>query len=86
MKKILGENVLVEVIKKKAKTKSGIALPVRAKSNQGIVKGVGPEAERRTRLKIGDRVIFKKYKEINEIKVKSKPHYFLEVDDILAKY
>lgn len=80
----LGENVLVKIIKKDNKTKSGIILPETAaedRPQQGKVEAIGDSKD--IKVKKGDMVIFVKYGG-TEIKMNNEEHLILKNEDILA--
>lgn len=84
------DNVLIEPIKKEAKTDSGIFLPENGqdKQEQGIIIAVGPGIKKDGKLisldiKVGDTVIFTQYGP-NEIKVDNKKFLIAKESDILA--
>lgn len=74
-------------------TASGIVLPDKAgeKPQSGKVLAVGdPEvleggAKREAGIKVGDRIIYKKWGG-NEIKIDGKEYLFVKFDDVLAVY
>lgn len=80
----LGENVLVKVVKRDAKTKSGIILPetaVEDRPQQGKVMAVGDSKD--IKVKKGQVVIFAKYSG-TEIKMSDEEYLILKNEDILA--
>ncbi len=86
------DNVLLEPVKSEEKTKSGILLPDSAskeRPEQGKVVAVGPGKKNKQgqivpmSVKVGQRVLFKKYSS-NEIKVDEKEYLIIEEGDILA--
>lgn len=80
----LGANLLVKIIKKDAKTKSGLVLPESAKEDrpqEGKVMAVGESKE--IKVKKGQAVIFAKYSG-TEIKVDGEEYLILKNEDILA--
>lgn len=87
----IGANVLVKPSSKEEKTQGGIILPDTAKEKpqEGEVVAVGPGKllENGTRVqpevKVGDRVIYKKYGG-TEIKVDDVEYLILDEDSILA--
>ena len=89
--KPLGDHVIVKPSKPEEVTKSGIILPGRSdeKSEQGEVIAVGPGKinEKGERVvidvKVGDKVVFKKYA-LDEIKIDGEEVYVLSQDDIVA--
>ncbi|MCD6471065.1 co-chaperone GroES [bacterium] len=89
--KPLNDKVIVKPIKQDEVTKAGIVLPQTAeeKPEKGEVIAVGPgkllENGQRAKLevKVGDKVIFKKYSP-DEIKVDDKEYLIISEEDILA--
>lgn len=89
--KPLGERVVVKVLEKEAKTKSGIVLPDTAKEKPqiGKVLAVGPgrvlENGQRVPLevKVNDKIFFAKYGG-TEIKLDDEEYMILKENDILA--
>ncbi|MBI2042113.1 MAG: co-chaperone GroES [Candidatus Nealsonbacteria bacterium] len=90
--KPLSDHILIEPIKGKEKTKSGILLPEtseKEKPEQGKVISVGPGKKDKTgkfiplEVKAGDVVLFTKYGP-NEIKVEDKEYLIAREEDILA--
>ncbi|MCD6097082.1 co-chaperone GroES [bacterium] len=88
----LGNHIIVKPIKEDRATKAGIVLPDTAeeeKPEKGEVIAVGPgkileNGKRQTPdLKVGDKIIFKKYSP-DEIKVDDVEYLVLEEDDVLA--
>lgn len=80
----LGENLLVKIIEKDAKTKSGLVLPESAKEDrpqEGKVVAVGDSKE--IKVKKGQVVIFAKYSG-TEIKVDGEEYLILKNEDVLA--
>lgn len=87
----LGDHIIVKPAKPEEVTKSGIILPSNTseKPEQGEVIAVGPgklnEKGERTPIdvKVGDKVVFKKYAP-DEIKLNNEEIYVLSQDDIIA--
>ena len=80
----LGENILVKIAKKDAKTKSGIVLPEGAeedKPQEGKIIAVGDD--KKIKVKKGQTVIFAKYSG-TEIKIAGEDCLILKNEDILA--
>lgn len=80
----LGENVLVKVVKRDAKTKSGIILPettAEDRPQQGKVIATGDSKD--IKVKKGQIVIFAKYSG-TEIKINDEEYLILKNEDILA--
>jgi len=91
--KPLNDHVVVKALKEDTKTKSGIVLPQTAeeKPEKGEVIAVGPgkllENGQRAAMsvKVGDKVIFKKYSP-DEVKVDDQEYLIISEDDILAVF
>ncbi|MGD9154065.1 MAG: co-chaperone GroES [Bacillota bacterium] len=89
--KPLGERVVVKVLEKETKTKSGIVLPDTAKEKpqMGKVLAVGPgkmldNGQRLAmEVKTGDQVLFAKYSG-TEVKLDGEEYMILKENDILA--
>ncbi len=90
--KPLSNRVVLEPISEEEKTKSGIVLPETAdkeKPEQGKVIAVGPgrllTSGKRAPMgvKVGDRVVFKKYGP-DEVKIEKKEYLVVSEEDILA--
>jgi chaperonin GroES len=89
--KPLGDHVIVKPSKPEEVTKSGIILPGSSseKPEQGEVVAIGPgklndEGKRGAMdVKVGDKVVFKKYAP-DEIKLDGEEIYVLTQDDIIA--
>jgi len=89
--KPLNDKIIVKPIKQEEVTKAGIVLPQTAeeKPEKGEVIAVGPgkllENGQRAKMevKVGDKVIFKKYSP-DEIKVDDKEYLIISEEDILA--
>lgn len=81
----LGEYILIRQMDAAVKTASGLFLPESAKEtpDEGIVVAMAAEAS--NEIKIGDRVIYKKFAG-NEIDVEGAKHRLMPVGDLLAKY
>ena len=80
----LRDNVLVKLIKKDSKTKSGIVLPETAsedKPQEGKVVAVGNSKE--IKVKAGQTVIFAKYSG-SEIKINNEDYLLIKNEDLLA--
>lgn len=80
----LDKNVLVKIIKKDSKTKSGLVLPDTAseeKPQEGKVIAVGDNKE--IKVKKNQTVIFAKYSG-SEIKIDEEEYLILKNEDILA--
>jgi chaperonin GroES len=91
MLKPLADRVIIEVLAKEEKTKSGIVLPDTAKEKpqEGKIVAVGPgkvldNGQKVTpEVKAGDKVIFSKYAG-TEVKVEEKEYLILSERDVLA--
>ena len=91
MLKPLADRVIIEVLAKEEKTKSGIVLPDTAKEKpqEGKVVAVGPgkvlESGQKVapEVKEGDKVIFSKYAG-TEVKIDEKEYLILSERDVLA--
>lgn len=91
MLKPLADRVIIEVLAKEEKTKSGIVLPDTAKEKpqEGKVVAVGPgkvlENGQKVapEVKAGDKVIFSKYAG-TEVKMEEKEYLILSERDVLA--
>jgi chaperonin GroES len=89
--KPLGERVVVKVLEKETKTKSGIVLPDTAKEKpqMGKVLAVGPGktldngSKLEMEVKAGDQVLFAKYGG-TEVKLDGEEYMILKENDILA--
>ena len=80
----LKDNVLVKLLKKDAKTKSGIVLPETTsedKPQEGKVIAVGDSKE--IKVKAGQTVIFAKYSG-SEIKINTEDYLLIKNEDLLA--
>lgn len=89
MKKIrlqpLGENVLVQLGVKEAKTASGLYLPESSsgeREQQGTVVAIGSSKD--IQVKKGDTVIFKRYGTSEELKLNGAEYLLLNYKDVLA--
>ncbi|MGX7593430.1 GroES family chaperonin [Candidatus Karelsulcia muelleri] len=80
----ISERVLIKPLKAENKTKSGIIIPEKAKENpqEGIILAVGKEVKN-TLLKVGEKVLFKKYSG-TKINYNQKKYLILQKTDILA--
>ena len=91
MLKPLADRVIIEVLAKEEKTKSGIVLPDTAKEKpqEGKVIAVGPGKvldngqKSPMDVKAGDKVIFSKYAG-TEVKVDEKEYLIVSERDVLA--
>ena len=87
----LGDRVIVKPIQDKEVTASGIILPDTAKEKpeQGEVMAVGPGKllENGSRapvsVKVGDKVVFKKYSP-DEVKIDGVEYFVLREEDLMA--
>ena len=84
--KPIGERVLLKLIKKEEKTKSGILLSSKSSNtdtkNEAEVVALG-KGEKLEGIKIGDKVIFNKFSG-NEIEDGDIKYLIVNADDILA--
>ncbi|MGX7590467.1 co-chaperone GroES [Candidatus Karelsulcia muelleri] len=80
----ISERVLIQPFKAEKKTKSGIILPsiAKEKPQEGIILAVGKEVKN-TILKVGEKVLFKKYSG-TKINYKQKKYLIIHTTDILA--
>ncbi|MGX7592031.1 co-chaperone GroES [Candidatus Karelsulcia muelleri] len=80
----ISERILIQPLKAENKTKSGIIIPENAKENpqEGIILAVGKEVKNPL-LKVGEKVLFKKYSG-TKINYKQKKYLILHQTDILA--
>lgn len=91
MIKPLGDRVIIRVLEKEEKTKSGIFLPDTAKEKPSegevVAVGSGKLCENGQRVapevKVGDKVVFSKYAG-TDFKIDNIPHLILSERDILA--
>lgn len=88
--KPLGDRVVIKVIEKEEKTKSGIVLPDSAKEKpqEGEVLAVGSGEmvdgnKVPLEVKVGDKIIYSKYAG-TEVKVEDEEYLILRQSDILA--
>ncbi len=89
--KPLGNRVVIQVLKEREETESGIVLPESAKEEpkQGKVVAVGPgktlDTGEKAPLQVseGDRVIFSEYAG-TEVELKGEEYLILREDDVLA--
>ena len=77
------DNVLIKPLKEKRKTSGGIYLPDTSKKapDRGSVMGVGPDVN--PRIKIGKKVIFKKW-EVIDVPVEGETWFIVEQKQVLA--
>lgn len=83
--KPLEKRVVLERIEEETKTSSGIIIPDNAKEKPliGIVKAISKKIEKDCDFKVGDSVIFDKYKG-SDIKIDGKEYIVLEAEDLLG--
>jgi len=89
--KPLSNRIFIEPLSEEKRTKAGIVLPetAEAKPVMGVVKSVGPGkfSEKGERMpisvKVGDKVLFKKYGP-DEIEIDGKKYLVGDEEDILA--
>ena len=88
----LGDRVIVKATSKEEMTKSGIILPDtvdKERPEQGAVMAIGPGRllENGTRapmsVKVGDKIVFKKYSP-DEVKIDKEEYLVLSESDIMA--
>ena len=85
MMKPLGDRVIIRVLEKEEKTKSGIFLPDTAKEkpSEGEVIAVGAGKVYDNGQRVGDKVMFSKYAG-TEVKIDGIDHLVISERDILA--
>lgn len=92
MLKPIGDHVIVRGLSKEEVTRSGIILPDtvdKERPERGEVVAVGPGKvlENGTRsamdVKVGDKVVFKKYAP-DEIKIEKEEYLVIRMDDVVA--
>lgn len=83
--KPLEKRVVLQRIEEETKTSSGIIIPDNAKEKPlvGIVKAISKKIEKECDFKVGDSVIFDKYKG-SDIKIDGKEYIILEAEDLLG--
>ena len=83
--KPLDKRVLVERIEEETKTSSGIIIPDNAKEKPlvGVVKAISEAIEKDCGFKVGDTVVFDKYKG-SEVKLDGKEYIVLSSEDLLG--
>lgn len=83
--KPLEKRVVLERIEEETKTSSGIIIPDNAKEKPliGIVKAISKKIEKDCDFKVGDSVVFDKYKG-SDIKIDGKEYIVLEAEDLLG--
>jgi chaperonin GroES len=88
----LGDRVIVKAMSKEEKTASGIILPDtvdKERPEQGEVMAIGPGkllengSRAAMNVKVGDKVVFKKYAP-DEVKVEQEEYLVLSESDIMA--
>lgn len=81
----LDKRVLLERKEEETKTTSGIIIPDNAKEKPlvGEVKAISKKIEKDCGLKVGDSVVFDKYKG-SEIKIDNKEYIVIDVEDLLG--
>lgn len=83
----LGNNVLVKVLKEEGKTKSGLYIPETAskeKPQEGEIVAMGDGEKINSKLRIGSKVLYKKYMG-SELEIEKEDYLMLNgKDDILA--
>ncbi len=83
--KPLDKRVLLERIEEETKTSSGIIIPDNSKEKPliGIVKAISKKIEKDCDFKVGDSVVFDKYKG-SEIKIEGKEYIVIDAEDLLG--
>lgn len=83
--KPLEKRVVLERIEEETKTSSGIIIPDNAKEKPliGVVKAISKKIEKDCDFKVGDSVVFDKYKG-SDIKIDGKEYIVLEAEDLLG--
>lgn len=83
--KPLEKRVVLERIEEEIKTSSGIIIPDNAKEKPliGVVKAISKKIEKDCDFKVGDSVVFDKYKG-SDIKIDGKEYIVLEAEDLLG--
>lgn len=83
--KPLDKRVLLERIEEETKTSSGIIIPDNAKEKPliGIVRAISKKLEKDSEIKVGDNVVFDKYKG-SEIKIDGKEYIVIDEEDLLG--
>lgn len=81
----LDKRVVLERIEEETKTSSGIIIPDNAKEKPliGVVKAISKKIEKDCDFKVGDSVVFDKYKG-SEVKIDGKEYIVLDVEDLLG--
>lgn len=83
--KPLDKRVVLERVEEETKTTSGIIIPDNAKEKPliGVVKAISKKIEKECDFKVGDSVVFDKYKG-SEVKIDGKVYIVLDVEDLLG--
>lgn len=83
--KPLEKRVVLERVEEETKTSSGIIIPDNAKEKPliGVVKAISKKIEKDCDFKVGDSVVFDKYKG-SDIKIDGKEYIVLEAEDLLG--
>lgn len=83
--KPLEKRVVLERVEEETKTSSGIIIPDNAKEKPliGVVKAISKKIEKDCDFKVGDSVVFDKYKG-SDIKIDGKEYVVLEAEDLLG--
>lgn len=81
----LDKRVVLERVEEDTKTTSGIIIPDNAKEKPliGVVKAISKKIEKECDFKVGDKVVFDKYKG-SEVKIDGKVYVVLDVEDLLG--
>lgn len=83
--KPLDKRVLLERVEEETKTSSGIIIPDNAKEKPliGVIRAVSKKVEKDGEVKVGDNVIFDKYKG-SEVKIDGKEYVVIDEEDLLG--
>lgn len=93
IKKLLNDNLLVEVINQEQKTESGLYIPESANEKNiqtGIVAfvGIGRKNEKgeviSMEVKVGDKILFEKSYNAQEIKIDNQEYQKISANDVIA--
>ena len=81
----LDKRVLLERVEEETKTSSGIIIPDNAKEKPlvGIIHAISKKLEKESEIKVGDSVVFDKYKG-SEIKIDNKLYVVIDEEDLLG--
>lgn len=83
--KPLDKRVLLQRVEEETKTTSGIIIPDNAKEKplMGVVKAISTKIEKDCDFKVGDTVVFDKYKG-SEVKIDGEIYIVIEAEDLLG--